>query len=134
MDVQEEGARAPDAVASVTIDHIRLLDSVIELTRQAKALAVHANEPPASLHLARAIVALKEGKSRLLAGKDIDVALMLLRMALALLDRADEGDAAIFVQQAIDILTDAPIAESDAVFDDDLLDALLPTHLPDQSS
>jgi len=35
-------------------------------------------------------------------GKTVDTALALMRMALALLDRAGEGDAAVRLQHAID--------------------------------
>lgn len=57
--------------------------------------------------------------------RSIDTAVSLMRMALALLDRAGEGVAALHLQHAIDVATgQQPLQEGD-VIDEELIERLL---------
>lgn len=57
--------------------------------------------------------------------QSVETAVSLMRMALALLDRADKRYAALHLQQALDIATDQPPLQPGEEIDPELIEQIL---------
>lgn len=63
---------------------------------------------------------------------EIDAAVALMQMALAILDAEDEADAGCYLQHAIDIVTRQPCLQPGDEIDPDLIDRILGSTIADR--